>query len=177
MSHEKFLRFNDTNIVFVNVEGVYYIALRPICAALNIEYTRSFKNAKNDEILGPALAIQPMQVSNNGKSQIRNMTCIPERYIYGWLFSLRSDSKELLSYKKTCYDLMYNYFHGSVTDTNELLLSLDDNAEKIRKIQEELKNDDRAKELAQLQSEKKNLHKRLSIVNNSTVQQLKFFDN
>lgn len=91
-THQKFLEFNGNKIVFISVDGTYWIALKPICEALNIEYTRSFKNVKNDPILAPELAVQPMQVSKNGKSQLRNVTCITEKYIYGWIFSLRSES-------------------------------------------------------------------------------------
>ncbi len=80
--HEKFLEFNGKKIIFLSVDGTYWIALKPICEALNIEYSRSFKNVKNDPILAPVLAIQPMQVSKNGILQGRNMVCLPEKFIY-----------------------------------------------------------------------------------------------
>ena len=44
--HEKFLEFNGKNIVFVNVDGTYWIALRPILDALNMAASRSLKNLK-----------------------------------------------------------------------------------------------------------------------------------
>ena len=106
--HEHFLSFNGKNIIYVKVDKTYWIALKPICEALNVDYIRSFRNAKNDPILGSVLSEQTIQVAKNGKKQGRNMTCIPEKYVYGWLFSLRSDSPELLAYKRTCYELLYN---------------------------------------------------------------------
>jgi len=120
--HEKFLAFNGKNIVFISVEGFYWIAIKPICDALNIDADRSIKNIKIDPILAPEWSKQTIQVSKNGKKQLRNVTCIPEKFIYGWIFSLRSDSKELTEYKKTCYNLLYNHFHGTITNRKELLI-------------------------------------------------------
>ena len=50
-THEKFLEFNGKNIIFININGSYWIALKPICEALEVDYIRCFKNAKNDPIL------------------------------------------------------------------------------------------------------------------------------
>jgi hypothetical protein len=121
-NHQKFLEFNGKNIVFLQVDGTYWIALRPICEALNVSARRSIDNVKKDPILGPECTVQYTQVSKNGKIQGRNVTCIPEQFIYGWIFSLRSDSEELTNYKRSCYKLLYNHFHGSITNRKELLL-------------------------------------------------------
>ena len=118
-THQKFLQFNGKNIVFLKVDGTYWIALKPICEALEVDYVRCFKNAKNDPILGPALSKQTMQVSKNGLSQLRNVTCIPEEFVYGWIFSLKSESEQLTDYKRTCYSLLFNHFHGTITNRKE----------------------------------------------------------
>jgi hypothetical protein len=114
----KFLEFNGKTLVFLAVDGQYWIALKPICEALRVEYTRTFKNAKTDPIFGPVLAIQPIQIPGD---QTRNMVCLPENWVYGWLLSIQSASPELLEYKKECYQVLYNHFHGSITGRKELL--------------------------------------------------------
>jgi hypothetical protein len=114
----KFLEFNGKTIYFVASDGVYWIAVRPICDALNVEYTRQFKNIKKDEILGPALAIQPMQAPDN---QVRNYAALPENLVYGWLMQIQSASPELQKYKWKCYQVLYNHFHGTITGRKELL--------------------------------------------------------
>lgn len=43
--HEKFLKFNGKNIVFLSIDGTYWIAIKPICDALNIDADRSIKNS------------------------------------------------------------------------------------------------------------------------------------
>lgn len=176
-THEKFLKFNGKNIVFLNVDGTYWIALKPICKALNIEYTRSFKNIKTDPILAPALAVQPMQVSKNGRKQLRNMTCIPEMYIYGWIFSLRSESPELDEYKRTCYELLYNHFHGAITNRKELLLERNEIDTEIHGIKQFLKQEDEQfKRLQELQSFRKSVSQKLNTIDKELIQQPGLFE-
>jgi hypothetical protein len=52
--------------------------------------------------------------------QKRTYFCLPEEYVYGWIFSINSDSEDLLSYKKECYHVLFNHFHGIITKQTEL---------------------------------------------------------
>jgi len=115
----KLLEFKGKNIVYLSVDGAYWIAIKPICEVLNIEYTRQFKNLKNDAILASELAKQPMQIP--GDDQLREYICLPEEFIYGWIFSIRSESKELEQYKRECYHVLYQHFHGVITRRRELI--------------------------------------------------------
>jgi hypothetical protein len=115
----KFSGIQRQNHAFFVGKRVYWVALKPVCEALNVEYTRIFKNVKADPILGPALAIQPMQIS--GDDQVRQMVCLPEFLIYGWIFSIKSSSKELILYKQECYKALFEYFHGAITARKELI--------------------------------------------------------
>jgi hypothetical protein len=114
----KFLEFKGKTLLFLTREGTYWIAIKPVCEILNIEYTRTFKNLQDDPVLGPALAKQPMQIPGD---QPRNMVCLPEYLIYGWIFSIKSASRELLEYKMECYRVLFNHFHGTITRREELI--------------------------------------------------------
>jgi len=176
--HEKFLEFNGKNIVFLNIDGVYWIALKPICEALNIDAFRSIKNVKSDPILGSEWSKQTTQVSKNGKKQLRNVTCLSEKYIYGWLFSLRSDSKELIEYKRTCYELLYNHFHGTITNRKEILLERNKIDDEIFLIKKSLKEeDDKYQELENLITKRKALSNQLNIIDKELVKQPELFSN
>jgi hypothetical protein len=120
---KKFLEFNGQIIFFVAIDGIYWIAIRPICDALNVEYTRAFKNIKEDKILRDVLAKQPMR---DTKNRLQNMVALPEKYIYGWLFSIRSGSDAFQNYKRKCYDVLYEYFHGGITSWHQALLEKSD---------------------------------------------------
>ena len=114
----KFLRFKGKNLLFLAKDGVYYIAIKPICEAIGVDYIRQFKNISDDPILAPVLSKQTIQIPDD---QGRNMICLPERFIYGWIFSINSNSKELIDYKLECYYMLFDHFNGSITDRHELL--------------------------------------------------------
>jgi hypothetical protein len=114
----KFLEFNGKTLVFLAVNGEYWVALKPICEALNVEYTRAFKNVTADPIFGQLLATQPM-TGADGKTY--KMISLPEKWVYGWLISIQSASPELNQYKKLCYEVLNDYFHGTITGRKELL--------------------------------------------------------
>lgn len=118
MKSEKFLQFNGRNIFFQNINGEFYIAVKPICEALNIEYSRQLRTLKSDDILKDVWSLETMHDTTN---RLQKMVSIPEKYIYGWIFSLQSQSKELKDYKRKCYDILFNYFHGTITGRKELL--------------------------------------------------------
>lgn len=117
-STKKFLEFNGKSIHFLAIDGQCWIALKPICEALNVDYIRQFKNLQEDEILSELLSEQTM-VAADGK--MRKMVCLPEFFIYGYIFSIQSASKELQSYKLECYRILYEHFHGAITGRKELL--------------------------------------------------------
>lgn len=174
--HEKFLEFNGKKIIFLSVDGIYWIALKPICEALGVDYIRCFKNAKNDEILGPALSKQTIQVSKNGKLQGRNVTCIPEEFIYGWIFSLRSDSKELTAYRRTCYRLLYKHFHGTITNRKELLVERKEVIEQIHEAELEVKNIEAVQRLEKLKAKRAHLSTELNKSDKEIIRQSSLLD-
>lgn len=115
---KKFLEFNGKSIHFLAVDGQYWIALKPICEALNVNWNRQFQNLKEDKILCQQFAEQQM-VAADGK--LREMISLPEFFVYGWIFSIQSDSEELAAYKWECYRILYEHFHGTITGRKELL--------------------------------------------------------
>jgi hypothetical protein len=53
--------------------------------------------------------------------KVRKMACLPEKWVYGWLINIQSSSPELQEYKKLCYEVLNDYFHGTITGRKELL--------------------------------------------------------
>lgn len=115
---KKFLEFNGKTIFFITNDGQYWIALKPICEALNVNWNRQFQNLKNNEMLKAMFAVQQMQAPDN---QLRNYVSLPEFYVYGWLLQIQSSSTELLKYQWECYKVLYEYFHGTITGRKNLL--------------------------------------------------------
>lgn len=101
---------NERTLYFSRKDGEWFIALKPICEALGLDWSWYKKAVKDDPILGQ-LGWETTLVAADGKR--RKMICLPERYIYGWLFQLQSKNENLLAFKRTCYDALFDHFHGS----------------------------------------------------------------
>jgi hypothetical protein len=108
---KRFLNFNGTNINVVTKDEQKWIALKPICEKLNLNWEREFKRINDDPILGKNAVVQ-WQIGPDGK--LSAMTCLPELYVYGWVISICSKSEELQVYKQECFDALFNHFRNSV---------------------------------------------------------------
>jgi hypothetical protein len=117
-SIEKFLEFNGKVIYFLAKDGTYWIAIKPICEALDVNFNAQYQNIKSDQILKAAYAVQHMQVD---QVQVRKYVCLPEFYVYGWLFKIKSNSQTFLEYQWKCYEILYKYFHGTITSRETII--------------------------------------------------------
>jgi hypothetical protein len=117
-SVSKFLEFNGKTLVFIAVDGEYWIALKPICEALGVNWARQHTNLVSDPIFGQLSTVQGMVGADN---KVREMVSLPEKWVYGWLINIQSSSPELQEYKKLCYEVLNDYFHGTITGRKELL--------------------------------------------------------
>jgi hypothetical protein len=115
---EKFLKFNGKRIVMLANDGVWWIAIKPICEALGVDYIRQFKNLKENRILVQLLSEQTIVAADR---KMRKMVCLPESAIYGWIFQIESGAPGLDQFKWECYRALYEHFHGSITGRKELL--------------------------------------------------------
>lgn len=172
----KFLEFNGKALLYLNEDGETYVAVKPICEALNVVYTGQLRTMKKHHILGPALYLGIMQVPND---QARKMTCIPEKYVYGWIFSINSDKPELLEFQKTCYELLFNYFHGQIGNRKDLLIDRKNLDTEIHIKEQKLKKADQEyQELQKLKEQRNQLTKKLNGLDKKIVQtEMQFSEN
>jgi hypothetical protein len=157
---KKILELNGKTLHCVFVDGKWWVAVKPICEALGVNYNRQFQNIKEDEILGSVFAIQQIQIPED---QGRDMLCLPEKFIYGWVFSLRSDSGELLQYKRKCYEILYDYFEGLLTRRQETLADRSLKQARKDQLEQELIEDERYKELQKLKTELSQINSSLKV--------------
>lgn len=166
MITQQFLQFNGTNIYFLDIEGVYWIAIKPICEALNVNYNRQFQNLKKDEILRPAFALQQMQVGND---QHRKWICLPEFFIYGWIFQIKSKSEELKKYKWKVYNILYNHFKGTITQRKDILKQTKDYQKEQQQIITRLQNNEDYLKLTKTKNKLNKLNKNLKILDENLL--------
>lgn len=163
---KKFIEFNGQILHFVAIDGTYWIAIKPICDALEIEYTRAFKTIKSDPILSDVLAKQPMR---DTKNRLQEMVALPEKYVYGWLFSIRSGSDALLIYKRKCYDVLYEYFHGSITKRHQALLNKSEALARLEDLENSLMSNPEFKEYSNTKAQIMRIGKELKELDDNLV--------
>jgi hypothetical protein len=139
-----------------------------VCEALNVDYIRQFKNLNEDEILRARLSKQTILLP--GDTQPRRFVCLPEEFIYGWIFSLHSESKALQEYKLECYHVLYNHFHGIITRRHELIREKADTTIKLRKLEYSLSQNPDYIELAKMRARKINIGKKIKEVERNELQ-------
>ena len=116
----KFLEFNGKSIQFLASDGQYWIAIKPICEALNVNSQRQFLNIKKDPILKNIASLNFSIAADNKR---RQMVCLPEFYIHVWILSIRSASKEFQAYKNECSRVLLEHFNGITINKNQYLKS------------------------------------------------------
>lgn len=167
---EKFLEFNGKRISVLLADGNWWVAVRPICEALNVDYHSQYKNLQEDEILNGVLS---KQTTHDASNRLQEMICLPEKYVYGWLFTIRSSSVELLQYKKVCYDILYNHFHGTLTGRMTALNEKTETEVAILDLQERLENklleSDEYLRIQELKKKQKQLVRTLKDLDNDLI--------
>jgi DNA primase large subunit len=160
-SIQKFLEFNGKAISFLNVDGCWWVAIKPICEVLNVDFERQRRRVNQDEILSQLLSEQTV-VAADGR--LRKMTCLPERFIYGWLFSIRSEAEGLVEFKRECYDLLFNHFHGGIISVqkSEQLRNLAEMEQTKRRLDAKYADDPDKKRYDELDSENIKLGKQIA---------------
>lgn len=98
------LEFKGKIIPYKRENGSYLIAIKPICEALGVSYKWQLERLKEHKVWGAVYRTSTMYIPGD---QLREMACLPEEYIYGWLFSINSDSEELIAYQRECIQHFY----------------------------------------------------------------------
>lgn len=157
----RLLEVNGKQISIINADGTWWIPVTPICEVLKIDFKAQHKAIKNDEFLSH---VSSLQTTRDSLNKLQEMFCLPEKYVYGWLFSIRSESQALAEYKMICYDVLYNHFHGTLTGrVNVLTERLEIDAEiidlqsQLLESQQYLKIQELKKRKTQIRNQLKNL--------------------
>ena len=114
----KKIEINDRELTMTYIDNQWWVAVKPICEALGVDYSRQLRTLKEDKIFSQLWSLETIVAQDLKK---REMACLPEKFIYGWIFSLQSESELLLKYKLVCYEVLYNHFHGVLGQRGKLL--------------------------------------------------------
>jgi hypothetical protein len=168
---------NETEIFISNNGNEKIVAIKPICTALGVDYSRQLKKIKEDEILSATMGVTPM-VGADGKD--REMTFLPLKYIFGWLFTINPENvnpdvkESLINYRKQCYDKLFDSF----TKRDSILKEKAMFQIEIDKLEDDLKTDPRYKKIQELKSSVKIASQNFNNLNKDVInEQLDLFKN
>lgn len=105
-------KINNVEIIIIE-NGEKRVAVKPICEALGIAFEPQFTKLKNDPLLN---SVVMLSVTTGSDGKRYEMTTIPFKYVFGWLFRIDSrnvkpEAKEAVErYQLECYDALYNHF-------------------------------------------------------------------
>lgn len=117
----KYIPFDNRQFPVYEVNGKHLVAMKPLVEAIGLDWDKQLELIKRDEILGSTTAIIGV-VAEDGKT--RDMVCLPEEYLQGWLFKVPSSRYEgerkekLLFYKRECYKALHDYW-TKVAEVNQ----------------------------------------------------------
>ena len=120
---------NDTLFATERDDGVF-VALKPICDALGLNWPAQFSRLREDPILSEGIATVAMP-SVGGAQET---TCLRLDLVNGWLFKIDSrrvrdeeTRQKVLTYQRECYAVLFRHFYGRAERAAEP--ELDDTAE------------------------------------------------
>ena len=107
--------FQGAAVACALVDGVPYVAMRPLCDALEVTWPRQRRAIKNDPVLASTVA-EMATVGADGKT--RSMLCLPLDYLNGWLFRLDAGRYKpgdprrdrIIAYQRECYRVLRDRF-------------------------------------------------------------------
>ena len=113
MSNIQTINFNNQQLLTVEKDGVKYVAVKPICENLGIDWDSQRTKIKNNHILNEGAVIITFP-SEGGPQQT---TCLPIDMINGWLFTISPNkvSEEIrpvvLYYQRECYRVLFEFWN------------------------------------------------------------------
>lgn len=105
--------FRGDPIQVIEQFGRHYVAMKPICSALGLDWGTQWRNIKEDPVLGSTIVVTTT-VGQDGKQ--REMVCLPIEYLNGWLFKIPAQRysgerrEKIVRYQQECYLALYEHF-------------------------------------------------------------------
>ena len=115
MSNIQTINFNNQQLLTVEKDGTKYVAVKPICKNLGLDWDSQRKRIDRNEILNSAKVMMTV-FAKDGKN--REMVCLPIDYINGFLFGIDTSrvSEEIrpvvLYYQKECYRALFEFWNN-----------------------------------------------------------------
>ncbi|WP_151777174.1 phage antirepressor N-terminal domain-containing protein [Acinetobacter brisouii] len=115
------VKFNNQDVPVFFHENKPYVAMRPICENIGLDWAAQAQKIKRHYVLNSTM-VMITTVAQDGKN--REMAALPIGYLNGWLMSVdvnrvKPEIKDtLIKYQLECYDVLYNHFMPKVAEAH-----------------------------------------------------------
>ena len=124
------VQFHNQQISILNYNNNNkpYVAIKPICENIGLDWEAQRQRIKRNEILN-STAFMIKVVAKDGKN--REVLCLPLGYLNGWLAGIElsrvnPEIKPILKqYQLECFDVLYNHFMPKVAQQHPNTISVE----------------------------------------------------
>ncbi|MFU8927575.1 phage antirepressor N-terminal domain-containing protein [Acinetobacter puyangensis] len=112
------VKFNNQDVPVFFQDEKPYVAMKPICENIGLDWNGQFQRIKRNHILSQGMCM--IHTPTKGGNQ--EMVTLPIGYLNGWLFGIdvnkvKPEIKDtLIKYQLECYDVLYNHFMPKVAE-------------------------------------------------------------
>lgn len=109
------VEFAGRELMAVKENERVFVALKPICDALGLDWAPQHRGITEDPVLASVIIIM-MTTGSDGKQY--EMVCLPLDYLNGWLFKISAKRYKgerqaaIIQYQKECYRALAAHFLG-----------------------------------------------------------------
>ncbi|MEE9338532.1 MAG: phage antirepressor N-terminal domain-containing protein [Methylococcaceae bacterium] len=117
--------FQGSEILTVEVDGTYYVAMKPVCESIGLNWHGQRQRISRHPILNP---VAVMITATGFDSKKYKMLMLPIKDMQGWLFTVDSNrvnpeiKDRLIAYQKECYEVLYDYWNKDVTKLEKIVI-------------------------------------------------------
>lgn len=166
---------NETEIFIISEANEKFVAIKPICQALGVNYDTQIEKINNDEILGQ---LTTLRGSTGADGKEYKMRVMPIRFIFGWLFTINPKNVNpeikhlIIKYRMECYNALFDSF----TKRTSLLKEKTSLQIEIENLEEDLKTDSRYIKIQELKTSVKQTSQQLNNLDKNVInEQLELF--
>ncbi len=108
------VQFNGATLVTTLIDGVPYVALRPICESIGVDWKAQYSRIKRHPVLSTCVVVTTTQMP--GDDQAREVFMLPLDKLNGWLFGVSVSRVKpelrgrLTVYQAECFDTLARHF-------------------------------------------------------------------
>ena len=120
--------FHGQSLLTLEHSGRYYTAMKPICENIGLAWSGQRQRINRDEVLAEGARV--IRLPSEGGQQ--DTLCLPIELLNGWLFGVDSSrvkaeiKSKLIMYKKECYQVLHDYWHGKTVERPNKLSTVAD---------------------------------------------------